>query len=492
MPLRYAFSGLALMGALAAGALASSTPFPSKPLVVMAMLGIALAVFLAVRDRRRLMLRAVGFSTPLAAMAFFLGSPPAVFHYGGAQGVIEIGVMDLLLLPLLVVLVLETFGGRRRLRVNDGGLGMLFAFLAWAALSIVANENYVLGFNELLRVSGICLGYFIVSKLVDSFDDFRLVLRWLLVGATLQALIAFYQYRFGTPGFLQVHGIGEAVSLEERLTGNAARVGGLVGYATSFAQYLGIVIPIAVGFSLTARNALERIVTASVALLCSAALVLTFTRGVLVIMPACLLAVVFVVTRRVNPRRSVFAVGLTVVLLGGVFVATSRLLLRRFDETASSVTGRFDMYRVALRVVRANPLLGVGLNNYADAKVRYDPKDIDGSNPWAVHNVLLFFAGEVGLPGVALIVAFVWLTYARGIRLYRLLPARDGAMVAAMLVGYSAPLLYGQIDQGFKLVPGVWWTLWILSGAVAGLSIQSRRGSSTAVVGPPAFTGALR
>lgn len=467
--LRITLSGLVLAAAVLVGAQALSAPFPSKAWSVGTVLGVALAAFIAIPDRRRLLLRAVGFSSPLAAVAFWLGSQPAVFHYGGAQSVIEIGAMDLLLVPLLFVLAMEVLEGRRRLRFAEAGLGVLAAFLVWGALSVAAAGNYVLGFNELFRVSRIFLGYFIVSQLVDNVDDLQLILRWLLVGATVQAMIAFYQYRFGTPGFLQIHGIGEAVSLEDRLSGNADRVGGLIGYATSFAQYLSIMIPIAVGFALTAQRTRGRVVAIGAGLLCTVALVLTFTRGVLLILPICLVAVVFLVMRRIKPRRSLLAVALTVVLLGAAFAATSTLVLRRFDETTTSITGRLDMYRVALRIIRANPLLGVGLNNYSEAKVRYDPTGID-MFPWPVHDVFLFFAAEVGLPGLAMIAVFLALTYTRAVHLYHVLPARDGAMVAAMIVGYSAPLAYGVIDTGFKTAPALWWVLWILSGAVTALS----------------------
>jgi putative inorganic carbon (hco3(-)) transporter len=62
-----------------------------------------------------------------------------------------------------------------------------------------------------------------------------------------------------------------------------------------------------------------------------------------------------------------------------------------------------------MRMIRANPVFGVGLNNYVPVAVDYDFTARQLTTEWnsAVHNGYLFIAGEIGIPGLIFFLAIV-------------------------------------------------------------------------------------
>jgi putative inorganic carbon (HCO3(-)) transporter len=81
-------------------------------------------------------------------------------------------------------------------------------------------------------------------------------------------------------------------------------------------------------------------------------------------------------------------------------------LFRTEYETAY---GRIPLMDVAFKMIRANPWFGVGLNNYVPVATAYDftPQQLTTSWDTAVHNVYLFVAGEIGIPGLVFFLAIV-------------------------------------------------------------------------------------
>ena len=123
------------------------------------------------------------------------------------------------------------------------------------------------------------------------------------------------------------------------------------------------------------------------------------------------------------------------------------------------------MWKVAPALIASKPLLGVGLNMYAEEKPFYDPANIDPS-PWPVHDVYLLFAAEIGIPGTILLLLFFGITYARGVRLWRESHPEEAHVALAMLVGIGGALLYGMVDLGFKYVGVVWALMSLYAGII--------------------------
>ncbi len=134
-------------------------------------------------------------------------------------------------------------------------------------------------------------------------------------------------------------------------------------------------------------------------------IVLSFTRGVWL---GCLVALVYVVGRR--NHRWLWA--LPAFLIAGYLAAPTmvrqRVEVLRHPTSDPSLSIRFEMWQVALRMVRKHPLVGVGPNNIERVYALYLPPGrapVRGYHQH-LHNNFLQLAAERGLPCVG---AWVWL-----------------------------------------------------------------------------------
>lgn len=433
---------------------------------------VALAL-LALRRTKEVALRLVAASMPFAGMNFFLGGVPAEYHPGGAQRTLELSLTDLSLVPLLGVVIGEIATRRKRLYFGDLGNWLLLGFLGWAGVSLLHAPDAALGLAELFRLGKIFLIYVLMVHATESVDHVKLVLRGLVIGAVGQAAFAAYQYHFGTPSFMYfvTHG-GEPMATEEFTTATAIRVGGLVGYPVDFAQYLLIMIPLALWRVLVTRKPSWRVASTIPAGLCLLALVLTHTRGAMLIAPLIAVAFVWLAAGALGWKGRLKILVAALLVLALIGVGLSGLVLLRFHEVQGSSEARLNMWRVAISIISANPLLGVGINNYALVMHKYDALGYINGYAYPVHNVFLFFAAENGIPGLLLVGGFVALIYRRGWRLCQKLEPQSAVAVLAMLVAFSGPLLYGQIDQGFKYITTVWSLLWLMAGMISSLDLR--------------------
>jgi O-antigen ligase len=93
------------------------------------------------------------------------------------------------------------------------------------------------------------------------------------------------------------------------------------------------------------------------------------------------------------------------ILTPGV-VGTIRALFLKFGQD-NSVTGRTEDYQVAFRVFADNPILGVGMGNWAVARFLKDPGYAAGSP----HNSYLLALVEGGIFCLLGFLALIWFTW---------------------------------------------------------------------------------
>lgn len=190
------------------------------------------------------------------------------------------------------------------------------------------------------------------------------------------------------------------------------------------------------------RGGRFRPVAEGVLLLAVAALVLTFSRTALVILPA-LLAHGLLASRGVERRRLLCVLVLTGVVLAGAFtrpgadldgqqLARLTSLLQIVDDRAvddASLGGRLTFWRVAWNMALEAPLFGHGLGRAHHLEDGYYN---DLGVLFGAHNQYLVLVGEAGFVPLALFVLFLW-TMARGSHRQALPGATSGwALVLAM------------------------------------------------------------
>ena len=211
---------------------------------------------------------------------------------------------------------------------------------------------------------------------------------------------------------------------------------------------------------LIVRGRSSRIVWAAAAALVVTwfGLLISFSQSSFAALLVAVIGVAFVAWR----WRALLAVGLAVVVLGGLAVVqpTVRRSIQHHTTSGlnSASSGRYSLVANGIRIAVAHPVRGVGVGGFQHAYARrvqrlHGKKNLKTA---ASHDTPVTVAAETGLIGFAL---FVWLLVACGsdvVRTRRLVPFAAGLSLAAILVH---SLFYNDFFED----P----TTWLLLGLVA-------------------------
>jgi O-antigen ligase len=251
------------------------------------------------------------------------------------------------------------------------------------------------------------------------------------------------------------------------------RLVGTLGSAAFLGAASALLVPVTVGVALDpswSRRA--RTVAAAGALLGGVALVGSGARAAWVGVGAAVVVVAW--ARRgfiVGHARAVLGAGLAVVVAlvaGGWALGVGARVGDTFDGRGGG-RGRLDEWRVALRVVGRNPLLGVGPEGYRLAfaegvDASYEREHGRSPVPDRAHNVLLDVALTAGIPGL---LAYVGLLVAAGRFVLRALlrgpPWLAGVAAGVLAYGIQSLFLFPLAE----VEPGVWLLAGVLVAHVA-------------------------
>jgi O-antigen ligase len=199
----------------------------------------------------------------------------------------------------------------------------------------------------------------------------------------------------------------------------------------------------------------------SVLALITLSIVLNFTRGVWL---GCFLGTIYLVAQW-RPKWL-----LTVpVLLGLAYAGAPSLIRERVHfvmhpthEPALSI--RLEMWRVALRMIRAHPWVGVGPNNIEEVYDLYLPKGVTPIEGYHnhFHNDYLQFGAERGLPCLA---SWTWLMAALGYSTWKLRRQISGQrwIADAAIAAWVAFLAEGVFEFNFGTSPVLMMFLFLTS-----------------------------
>jgi putative inorganic carbon (HCO3(-)) transporter len=219
------------------------------------------------------------------------------------------------------------------------------------------------------------------------------------------------------------------------------------------------VAPIGLALVIYGSSGLRRVLHGLGLAIMLAAIYLTYSRGAwLVGLPAALLFVLLqpqLTGARQGRRRALVTV--LVVLALGMLALIPVARTTRFASLAQLNSGtsflRLVLWRGALHLIAAHPLLGTGIGNFANQYPHYMLAEA-WREPlvYHAHNILLDFWAILGLPGLA---ALFWLQIAfwkSGAWLYPRLPAPAlRALMLGLMGSMVASLAHGLVDTAFFL-----------------------------------------
>ncbi|RMG91625.1 MAG: O-antigen ligase domain-containing protein [Chloroflexi bacterium] len=167
--------------------------------------------------------------------------------------------------------------------------------------------------------------------------------------------------------------------------------------------------------------------------------------------------------RPFSPTRHQFITHLLPTLPLLLFILTyGDLALSRFTALntpieSQSINQRTSDIQIALHIITANPLHGVGMGNYLSAARPFNEYAV------VVHNVPLLVTAELGLPGLAL---WLWLILTP-FQLYR-----QGRLSGEQIAPWVAMIVINQFDT--MLWAGSNWQTGIMFGLLTGLVAQTK------------------
>jgi O-antigen ligase len=391
---------------------------------------------------------------------------------GRATNLIELGLLGGLVVIWLHRRLVAEPGSRLRLPAPldrwARALGWtLAALVTWALVAAVASEYPAPALRE-WRTVFLASGLFallLMGVLAGGAPGTRtlLVIGW-LAGATMVASVGLWHFAGGT-SVIQAEGV--------------QRIRAFYGSPNNLALYLERTLMVALAYGLLLPWGRARVLAGIAALIQGVALLLTFSKGSLLLgLPAGLATLWLggLVALRVQgaSRRALWwlaaAAGMGLVLLLP-FLGTERFQ-RLLDFSQGTGLFRLLLWRSALQMALDHPLLGVGPDNflYVFRSGYLLPAAWQEPNLNHPHNWLLDWWTRLGLPGLALGAAFFvtgcGLIWGR-LRRTPAGPPQTTALWLGLLAATVAALVHGLIDLSYAApdLMLVWVLMFYLAAA---------------------------
>jgi O-antigen ligase/tetratricopeptide (TPR) repeat protein len=372
---------------------------------------------------------------------------------------------------------------------------LLIAVAMFGLVSFAVSVHRGVTLQELLKLTGL-LGMFLFALTFAGSEDRLHTLSWVLFGASVVAMaVGVVLYLLSSrvttgPIASLAHGlvVGDVVG---------GRFSAFFSYPNALAGFLILPICIGVGLLAFGRGSRERLLGLAGTIVLMSALVLTGSRGSMIVLAGVLLLfpVVGWLCRCVSSRQMghvAVAYGVVAVMVVvSIAVPVSRTqvwkpLVQHFVElvqegsdvqmgTGQNLGNRLQMFRDLGPYLRAYPVLGSGLGTYSSVYMKFRSHLWFATDP---HSLVVKTLAEGGILGFVLEFAMIAVLLWLGFRAARL--SSNKALTFAVVMGIAGTLLHScfDIDSIFYVFGAL---CAVLLGSCAGLTMQA--GASFWVLG---------
>ena len=254
------------------------------------------------------------------------------------------------------------------------------------------------------------------------------------------------------------------------LAGGSLRATGPVEDPNDLAFFLVAALPLLVALPARGRSRVVLLLLGAVLVAGAAA---TFSRGGGLALGC---ALVWLVVRRGIPVRAVVVTAAVTGAAALVFASAAQAELARALQEKSHIAGtnadtRVLRWQAASRMLADNPVLGVGPGGFRQEYAAAGHNaEIDEQTPVA-HNMFLEVAAELGVPGFALLIAFVAIGFMASERaLRRVADRREAVAVQAALIAVLIASIFLSEQYYLPL-----WSLVAVAVAIERRSLEEGR-----------------
>lgn len=428
-------------------------------------------------------------ATLLVLWLTYLSVAPVAVNYHHAPVALGLAI------PLLLVIPVAYQLSRGQALIATSGFVLMLALLLVQLLSTLISIDIAAGWEKVktFGFEGVLI-YFLLLNAIRTPKLLRQAI-WVLLaaGASLSALTIFQHvtgtYATSYGGFAQVG--------REYLTGQVSkpRLSGPLGDPNYYAQILVVLAPLGLMLTGGVRSGLRRSLTVSAAGLIVAGVAFTSSRGagVAVVLVVLLMAAFRYITGK---QLLLIAAGLTLLVsavpdyrdrvftLVNVAGANEAGPSRHESGTDLSVRSRSTEMLAAALVFSDHPVLGVGPDQFPLYYQEYASRiggEVHETNKFGAnkgeapkreaHNLFLSIAADLGLAGLAVFLALVFVTARDLVRARRHWILRDRSL-ANIATGFLLALVAYLVTGMFLTLAfeRYFWLLLALAGATAAIA----------------------
>lgn len=376
-----------------------------------------------------------------------------------------------------ITLVLLVAGAYAGIRLLEGGgrwvvqgpiVKRMLLFVAAGVVSCLNAADHTLGLYGVINLAALMFCGLVASDMFARRSAIPVVRRMMVVALVTQCAVLLAQ---------RATGVVFDLTGEQLPAAWGTRYPGTLGYAPSIvSQFLAIALMFAQAEWYAARRDGRSVLgPAAVCLLGITCLLLSLTRSSWI---ACALGTVSLAVYwgRREPRGSMVRAlaPLVAIVAVSAWLAWPDIDARLHADHEEAAEERWRLVLIATEMVKAHPVIGVGINNARDRLREFTP-DWVSSRDWVyvVHNQYLLVASETGLIGLGLflsaLVAGMRATLAAVRSPDRLVSETGAILLASMVI-----MLWG-MQGDFYAGTQMYVILWVVLGMATGLGELVRR-----------------
>ena len=346
--------------------------------------------------------------------SFFLDSE----HTGGVVGLV-LSIWDVQLFFLYGLWLIEILKDSNN-KIDFYPLlliPLIFIFL-FSSISLLRTDNIRLSIFQLFQLLKVFLLFFYISNNISDKKDYQNILNILFITLFIEMAIGYYQHLTNEFVNLGVFTNSAPGQVDRRIGSEVIMaVTGTTGGSDRFASYLIMMIPLVISTVISRSNIINKTCMTIMMIGCIALLVFTFSRGgwigFCVGIFQFLVLFLFIDKDKFKSLLKIISVFLLLSII--LIIYKDYIYLRFSGEDYGSAQSRITMMQIAFRMIKANPIIGVGINNYTNAMSAYDNTGYTLGFYHPVHNVYLQLAAEIGILGLLCFLGFICILYVKSI-----------------------------------------------------------------------------
>ncbi|MCI0514436.1 O-antigen ligase family protein [candidate division KSB1 bacterium] len=457
--------GLGLVGGLIFMRL---TRFPVVYLIILEAAGILISLIFYFRQVK-------AFTLAILTITLTINIDKSFFyvtgHTGGVGGLV-ISAWTLMILVLYGIWFIETQMKKAApVQYFPSLMIPLLILVLIGAFSMLKATDIRFSLYQLFQLLQVILLFFYTANNIKSEKDYKFVLTFLFITFLIELGIGFYQHIVND--FVNLGIFADAKPHRHRIIGNkeVMAVSGTTSGSHRFASYVIMILPLLLSSILTDKRWRQRFIYLSLLVSGLIILVYTYSRGgwvgFVVGMLVFLLLKVAQSEKRGNTVLQV--VFLMILVVGILFQFKDDIFLRITGEDYGSARSRIPMMQIAFEIIKANPFLGVGLNNYTLVMSTYDFTGITYTYQQPVHNTYLQLAAEVGIWGLITFAGLLIILFWRAIQTQRRSDVFFQNQMVGLISGAVGLLVHNTMNNG-TIDSESFVLFWFLAGLMVAIS----------------------